>query len=291
MNTLLAESGSTKTDFVVISGPEEGIRFYCSGLNPSYLNDNELVLEMARHLPVSLRGKIEEIFFYGAGCASQKANTRMVHAIQKGTAAKNAIVQHDLMAAARGLLGQNAGIAGIMGTGSHACIYNGDEIVAEATNMGHFFNDYGSGARLGRDLLELYYNQCLPPQLNSKLTEFIKDDRDAILENLYRKPGANRYLATFAHFINTEIDDDTTGILEELVMGQMNSFCEMTIAPLVGNSILELPLRVGLTGSIAWYFKPWLQRALQNLIGQDINLTVTQSPLEGLINWHVNENK
>ncbi|HEY0273670.1 MAG TPA: BadF/BadG/BcrA/BcrD ATPase family protein, partial [Chitinophaga sp.] len=199
---LVADSGSTKTDWCLL---EDGRRrtFSTQGISPYFQTPaqvQEIIrLELVQQYPALLQ--VAEIYFYGTGLLAP-GNARMVEdALQAIFPQSNISVTHDLMGAARGLCGHRPGVVSILGTGSNSCYYDGNAIVKNNPGLGYILGDEGSGAYLGKHILQYYLYNSFDEELRFRFDAKYQTNRDEILENVYRKPLANRYLASFAGFL------------------------------------------------------------------------------------------
>ena len=80
---LIADSGSTKTDWVLHDGNDIVFRTNTQGLNPTLQSAEDIY----KVINTELEGKIAPdapatIFFYGAGCAYETADNRMKKALE-----------------------------------------------------------------------------------------------------------------------------------------------------------------------------------------------------------------
>ena len=154
---LIADSGATKSDWVLINNNGEHTSFQMVGLNPYYVDTKEIVNIISKELIPFIENKeVKEVFFYGAGCSSVYKCLTVEDALI--TLFKNAeiTIESDLLGTARALFGENEGIACIMGTGSNSCFYDGDKIVENVMSLGYFFGDEGSGAHMGKLFIKDY---------------------------------------------------------------------------------------------------------------------------------------
>ncbi len=122
---LIADSGATKAEWCLLDGSRKKI-ILTQGISPYFLNAEQINNLLLKELCPNLKkARIDEVYYYGTGCANP-ANARLVKkAIQKTFPGVFVEVTHDLMAAARSLCGDQKGIASILGTGSNSCYYNG----------------------------------------------------------------------------------------------------------------------------------------------------------------------
>ena len=199
---LIADSGSTKTDWVLCDKGEIITRIKTQGINPTIQETGDILAVLENELA----GKIdadtpESIYFYGAGCAYENANKRMLTALEATFKTKDIHINSDLLAAARALCGHEEGIACILGTGSNSCLFDGEKIIDNTPSLGFILGDEGSGAHLGRQLV----SDCIKKQLSSKLREQFFNryqlDKATILERVYHAPLPNRWLASFTPFL------------------------------------------------------------------------------------------
>lgn len=275
---LIADSGSTKTDWCMA---EKGVaikRIPTKGMNPFFQSEDEMVEEMKHSLLPELDGKRPEaVYFYGAGCAFDKVEI-VRRAISCVLSLDMAAIEvnSDMLAAARSVCGHEAGIACILGTGSNSCFYNGKEIEANVSPLGFILGDEGSGAVLGKLFIgDLLKNQ-LPAGLKEKFLGRYQLTPADIIDRVYRKPFPNRYLATLSPFISEHI---TIPEVRQLVKQSFKAF-------LVRN-VLQYDYQhyaVGFNGSVAWYYRDILEEALSET-GLKMGIII-KAPMEGLLKYH-----
>lgn len=220
--------------------------------------------------------ELNSLFFYGAGCNSPEKN-RMIEEIFSEEMPLRVAIESDLLGAARALCGRSAGVACILGTGSNSCFYDGSRIVEQVSPLGYLLGDEGSGAVLGRELV----GDCLKRQLPAELTErfFQRFNLTAaeILEQVYRRPFPNRFLAGLVPFLSEEIAQPE---IRELVRRNFERFFIRNLFHYTDVSNHSIHF----TGSVAWYFRDILQEVAQSLhlqIGE-----ICQSPMGGLVAFH-----
>lgn len=194
---LIADAGSTKTEWALLPpGEEPSVRFVTDGLN-AMIADRKSVSEKfsaaAEKTGTALEkystgAEIGTIYYYGAGCATPEICSRIGDALLSAFGATSAQAESDLLGAARSLLGDEAGVACILGTGSNSCLYNGRQIVANVPSLGFILGDEGSGSALGRRLVNATFKGQLPAYLEKELTERHGLSLPEILDNVYRAP-------------------------------------------------------------------------------------------------------
>lgn len=277
MIILLADSGSSKTDWLLRRTSNGTLhRFASSGLNPCLMTDEEIVCRLREEVLPELASQmspvaIDRIDFYGAGCRPDQLE-RMSALLCSTLYAAEAEVASDLLGAARALCGSEAGIVGIMGTGSGSALYDGVRFVQQTPSLGYILGDEGSGAVLGRRLLADVFKRQLPDHILAAFRAESPLTIDEAIRRVYRDAAPNRFLAQFTHFLAAHRTDAS---VHQLLVDEFRRFFLRNIA---AYSHPELP--VHLVGSIAYVFKSELCEA-----AQDCGFTVgriLRSPIDAL---------
>ncbi len=276
---LIADSGSTKTDWCLIDKNEVVLRVQTKGMNPYFQSEEEIVEEITKTLSPQLPKKpLSALYFYGAGCAFDKIEL-MRKALERSICVEGEIeVNSDILGTARALCGREAGIACILGTGSNSCYYDGKNIVANVSPLGFILGDEGSGATLGK----LFIGSLLKNQLTEGLKETFLDEYKLtpaeIIDRVYRKPFPNRFLATFSPFISKHLDDDS---LQALVKEAFAAFFRRNVM-----QYKQEKCKVHFCGSIAYYYRELLMSVAEELhicVGN-----IVHTPMQGLVAYHSN---
>lgn len=273
---LLADSGSTKTDWCLVDRGELVLQVFTKGTNPFFQTEDEIGEEVEKHLMPELGNRsIDAVYFYGAGCAFPEKNEIVRAAIARHI---NAPIEvgSDLLAAAHALCGNEPGIACIMGTGSNSCFYDGKEIVSNVSPLGFILGDEGSGAVLGK----LFVGDCLKnrisPTLQDKFFKQFNLTRADILDRVYKQPFPNRFLASLSPFLAQNIEQPE---LHSLVLNSFKSFFTRNVMQYNYRNY-----KVHFVGSVAYHYEPVLEEAAKEA---GITLgTIIQSPMKGLITYH-----
>ena len=276
---LIADSGSTKTDWCVVENGVLVQQIFTKGTNPFFQSEEEISNEIATALLPELKtDEFDAVYFYGAGCGFPDKIEIVHRAISKQLKVKgNVEVATDMLAAARGLCGREAGIACIMGTGSNSCYYDGENIIANVSPLGFILGDEGSGACLGKLMVgDLLKNQMTPELKEKFLKQFDLTPAD-IIDRVYRKPFPNRFLASLSPFLAQNINEPC---VHELVLNSFKAFFKRNIMQYENYQ----NLKVNLIGSVAFYYKEVLAEAAEAM-GIQLG-TIIQSPMEGLIKYH-----
>lgn len=275
---LLADGGSSKVDWRLIDNNAEIKQIRTNGLNPFIRTEEELSNEIQQTLAPELKDyQIEEIYFYGAGCAFIDKNEMVKRAIARSFPKAHIEINSDLLAAARGLCGYEAGIACILGTGSNSCYYDGTNIIKNIPSLGYILGDEGSGAVLGR----IFLGACIKNQLTFGLKEEFLEEYNLsiadIMDRVYKQPMPNKFLASFAPFILKKAEDPS---VYNLIYNIFKIFFKRNVM-----QYQYKDTQVHLTGSIAFHFQNIIKDLAKSM---DIHIgTITVSPMEGLINYHL----
>lgn len=279
MSILIADSGSTKTDWVLLNRNNIIIQFQTIGFNPYFQSSEDIYTELKNKLIPVLHDQlhtITQISYYGAGCSTPEK----IQVVKQGLylAFGNILseVNHDLLAAARALCGKEKGIACILGTGSNSCLYNGKEVTENVPSVGYLFGDHGSGATIGRTFVQHYFDGKLPLHL-VKAFENAGYHREIILENVYKKTMPSRYLAGIMTFLK-DFSNDT--FVRNLIKNCFLDFFDAQVSKYTGAK--NLP--VNSVGSIGFYYKELLAEAAHEK-GFTIG-NIIKSPIDGLIKYH-----
>lgn len=279
MSILIADSGSTKTDWVLLDNNNIIFQYQTIGFNPYFQSSEDIYEEIKTKLIPVLQDQlhnITHIYYYGAGCST--ADKVQVIKLGLYLAFGNILseVNHDLLAAARALCGKEKGIACILGTGSNSCLYDGTDIIENIPSVGYMFGDHGSGATIGKTFVQHYFDKKLPVHLE-KAFENAGYDREVILENVYKKQMPNRYLASITNFIS-EYNNDS--FIKDLIKNCFIDFFEAQVSKYTNAKTLP----VNSVGSIGFYYKELLEIAAKEK-GFTIG-NIIKSPIDGLIKYH-----
>ncbi len=277
---LIADSGSTKTEWRIAGAKNDNGFYFSSGINPYFQNSGQILAILKEEIPELEGMSFNKVFFYGTGCNSESKEKVISDALNEFLNAEEIFVGSDLLGAARALCNHNPGIACIIGTGSNSCYYDGEKIVSNVAPLGYILGDEGGAAVLGRKLVSSVLKNQISPTVISRFYETYHITRNEILENVYTKPFPNRYLGNFARFI---YDNIALPELQEIVMTSFDEF--------IKRNIMQYPesakYPVHFTGSVAFYFKTYLEDLLHrnNLLPGKIILY----PMPELIKYHFSD--
>jgi N-acetylglucosamine kinase-like BadF-type ATPase len=275
--TLIADSGATKAEWCLINKGRKRTIF-TQGISPYFLNTQQIIDLLQDELAPSLkRVEISNMFYYGTGCANPDNAKSVKKALAKTLPGAKIEVQTDLMAAARAVCGHDKGVACILGTGSNSCFYNGKKIVKNSPGLGFVLGDEGSGAYLGKKVLQYYLYDTFDEDLRSRFDAKFVTNRIEILDNVYKKPLPSRYLASFAIFL---AENRGHYMIENIIEDGLNDFFFQHLCKY--REIWTLP--VSFVGSVADGFKDVLEQLCQSY---EFELgTVLKNPMPGLVKYH-----
>ncbi len=275
---LIADSGSTKTEWRLIDNNSNPLAScITTGINPMYQHGEAILKMLHQEFSLSVEEPLE-IFFYGAGCISHNVNRIVLTALNSFFNCQTVTVDTDLLGAARSLCGDSEGIACILGTGSNSCYYNGREIASNVSPLGYILGDEGSGAVIGRKFIADVLKNQLPEHIVTSFFDTCKLSRQQIMEQVYKKPFPNRFLAQFTGFIHRNLHEPE---LYNLVKTSFAEFFSRNVSQYTGAH--QLP--VNFTGSVAFHFSALL-REIAEKEGYSIG-SITENPMEGLIRYHI----
>jgi N-acetylglucosamine kinase-like BadF-type ATPase len=278
---LIADSGSTKTQWCLLEGKKKKM-ISTQGISPYFLDDVSLAAILQKELLPKTGNKIiGEIYFYGTGCSNPVNISLVKRGLKKLYPQASISVQHDLLGAAKGLCGNEKGIACILGTGSNSCFYNGKRIVKNSPGLGYVLGDEGSGTHLGKKILQHYMYNTFDAELMDKFKAKYKEDIAEMLDNVYKKEMPNRYLASFVPFL---IENRGHYMIENIIEDCINDF--------FFNHIYKYreswTLPINFVGSVAYGFKDVLKQMCSDF---ELKLgIVLKDPMDGLIKYHRNNN-
>lgn len=270
MATIIADSGSTKTHWAVVEEGGKTTMKETLGINPIHMSVDEIKDVIPEHL--ALRISHLAIRFFGAGCVTPFSE-KVEKALKDIYPDADIFVGSDMLGAARALFGNDEGIACILGTGSNSCLYDGKEIVKNVPPLGYILGDEGSGAVLGKFFFNALFKGFLPKEMLEEYLEKEQLTYAEIIERVYRKPLANRFLASTSHFIASHLDCEP---LRELVKENFRGFFRRNVMQ-YGRPELE----VGIVGSIAHVYRKELTEVARE---ENIKLNrIVQSPIDLLV--------
>ena len=274
MSILIADGGSTKIDWTVVSGISQKT-FRSPGINPVLWDIGKIEQMLQEGLPHEILSDVESVYFYGAGCLGRSAE-KMQEALMRVVAHDAEIeVESDLLGAARALFGNERGIACILGTGSNSALYDGKEIISNIHPLGYILGDEGSGASIGKHFLNALYKGRLPESLRKDFETETGLTYDDVIDHVYRQPMANKFLASLVIFVSKRRKE-----CAELLNEEFENFIEKDILPY---NHCELP--VGIVGGVGYEFYEELKEIF---LRHRLKLNkIVAKPMENLVDYHL----
>lgn len=273
---LIAESGSTRTEWALVEDNHAIHRVFTEGLNPFFQTRREISRSVRLGLPeVFFKKKLEQVYYYGAGCTSyEKKNILGASLVAQF---KTPIqVESDLLAAARGLFQCEAGIACILGTGSNSCFYNGKIVAKNVKAGGYILGDEGSGSVLGKLFLSDLLKGLAPKEVTNDFYEKFRINPNEVMESVYSRPFPNRFLGTVAYFLKDYIDND---YVYTLITDNLRSFFTRNVCQY---DYQNYPVRF--VGSLAYSYGQILKDVAAEF-GIELKV-IEETPMNGLIEFH-----
>ena len=288
---LIIDAGSTKMEWILMEGDVVKSRFTTEGFNPNYsdrqcleniinLVETRFIASPNNDCPVSRRDKstsLQTIHYYGTGCGNPQ-NCQMIKEVFQNRFPDAEIhVTHDLMASCHAVLGHEKGIACILGTGSNACVYDGDEIVDRAVSLGYLVGDEGSGMYIGREVVRSYFYGFMPEDLSQQFEVAYQLELNDFVHHLYHEGQPSKYLASFAEFAG---EHKTHPYIHGLVKACFKAFVEAFILRFDDCR----SMKIGFVGSVAFHFSDVLEETLSDydlVMGE-----VLQAPSAGLVRYY-----
>ena len=270
---LVGDIGSTSGDWALLS--TQGSQYFSSsGFNPTAHQPSQFE-GLAKTLLEQDCKDVIKIYYYGAGVNSQESRDVVNGLFEKVLPGAEVVVASDILGAARAVCQDSAGVVAILGTGSNACSYDGEQINASAVNLGYLLADEGGGYDIGKRLLRSYLYDQMPVHLAEKFKLMLPGGSAALVQHLYGHEAPNRFIASHAKFA---IENRTDMYVKTIVRSAFQSFIH---AHLIKYESLH---KIHFVGSIASYFCGELGEVLAEArlaLGE-----VIQKPIEGLANYH-----
>jgi len=276
---IIADGGSTKTNWCLVTEEGKKVYFNTEGYNPYFSSTAYIVQSLMENLPSDLeKNEITEVNYYGAGCSTDEMRKIVSDAMKAVFTKARVYIGHDLLAAARALLGTSEGFAAILGTGTNTCIYNGREVVHNIDSGAYILGDEGSGCYIGKKLLTDYLRGYMPEPVRALFWETFQLTPDDINEQVYTQPLPNRFCASFSKFVydnNVHIEYS-----RNLVRTSFEDFFK--------NLVTHYPdyqkYTFNCIGSVGYNFRNVLEEVVQEngmVVGN-----IIRSPIDNLVKFH-----
>ncbi|MCC6252099.1 MAG: hypothetical protein IT238_06515 [Bacteroidia bacterium] len=276
---LIADSGSTKCDWMLLKNDNQRESFSTMGFNPFFHNEEIIKNAIINNEELSKYAlDVKLVFLYSAGCSSKELKLIVEHGLKAVFKNANIYVDHDLVGAAFSTYNGEPGITCILGTGSNSCYFDGDNVTEEVPALGYILGDEGSGSYFGKKMLADYLYKKLPSDIQNYLQKDLKLTKKEIFENVYMKPHANVYLASFMKILSNYKESEYVKVnvengLRHFITNHVCCFPNYNKVP------------VHFIGSIAFHFEDILHKVLK-----DMNIkagNIIKKPIDGLVDYHL----
>lgn len=277
MNILIADSGATKCEWCLLHDHRQK-KLDTQGISPYFLDEAGIVRVIESELKPSIaRWQVDAVYYYGTGCKDPGNRKLMQRAIRRVFSGADVHVTHDLMGAALSVCGDSKGIACILGTGSNSCYFDGKKIAKNSPGLGFVLGDEGSGAYLGKKVLQYYLYNTFDEDLRYKFDAKYATNTSEILESVYKRPLPNRYLASFTLFL---VENRGHYMVENIIEDGLNDFFFQHLCKY--RESWKLPIHF--VGGVAYGFRD----VIKELCGTyEFELgTILKKPMDGLVKYH-----
>ena len=276
----IVESGSTKSDWVLVDSKNNQSFYSTMGFNPYFHSSDLIENELKKHVDIlAVADDVSGVYFYGAGCSSEEMTKIVQIGLQRIFKNAHVLVDHDLLACAYATYSGRPGISCIIGTGSNSCLFDGKDLTEVVPALGYILGDEGSGSYFGKQLLSNFLYHKLPSHVAVDFFETYQLDKDEIVNHVYREPNANVFIASFMHFITKHKNEP---FFSEMMYQGFKKFMEVHVCCYENYQSTE----VHFVGSLSKIFEAELNKA-----AGELQITVTsiiQKPVTGLVNYHLN---
>lgn len=280
---LVADSGSSRSDWMLSLPFDKPLAFTTKGLNPFFVNEKEIervIHNVSEIIPYI--DDITEVYFFGSGCSSPDRRELVSNALSK--LFKNAFisVELDLLGSAYATCGNRKGYVATLGTGSDFTFYNGEDITPSKQGVGYVLGDEGSGVWFGKRLITDFLYRQMPPELAESFVAKYRVTKDIVLKNVYQKSMPNTYIASFVPFLSEHMEH---GYVETLLCKGFEEFVKVAILPHEDYKGFVCHF----IGSIGFHFKDQLQNVCKDY-GVEIGM-VLKNPIERLFEFVLEREK
>ncbi|HEX2608979.1 MAG TPA: N-acetylglucosamine kinase [Flavisolibacter sp.] len=275
--TLIADSGATKAEWCLMQKGKKKT-WFTQGISPYFLDTKQIAeLVQTELVPKLKTTTIDQVYYYGTGCANPENAKSVKKALKQVFKEAGVEVATDLMAASRAVCGDRKGIACILGTGANSCYYDGRKMVKNSPGLGYVLGDEGSGAYLGKKVIQYYLYNTFDEDLRARFDAKFVTTAVEILDNVYKKPLPNRYLASFTMFL---AENRGHYMIENIIEDGLNDFFFQHLCKYA--EVWKYP--VSFVGSVADGFKDVIVELCQSY---EFELgTILKNPMEGLVKYH-----
>lgn len=275
----IAESGSTKCVWVILDkNYKEVHRVRTMGFNPDFHSSEDVYKElMSKKDEFTDFNEITQLYFYGAGCSSDRLKEQIRVGLSNVFTNANVVVDHDLTAAAFSLYEGNPIVACILGTGSNSCFFDGQKVSDKVPALGFLLGDEGGGGYFGKQLFRSYFYNLLTEEVAQDFWDSYHLKWEDVRKRLYQSDDANVYAASFMPFLAKHRNDP---FIRNILVEGFQQFIDVHVKCFD----LKENVSVNFVGSVAHYFKDIVEEVLTK---DGIKMgRVIQSPIDHLVQYH-----
>ena len=273
---IVVDCGGTKGDWRFIARDGSVTNYESRGFSPVTQSMWDLEQIIKIDLPL-IEDTVAEVHYYGTGVHSDTIIHSMTSTLSHLLKANTVNVNTDLFAACRATCQDNHGIVAILGTGSASCLYDGKEIVDKIPSLGFIAGDEGAGSMIGKKILQSYFYREMPQKIQAAFEENYTLTREEMLENIYKRLGANSYLASFANFALTLKKEE---FIHNIIIEEFDRFTLRHLSKYENDGSVKCHF----VGSIAWFLKEELELSLAKFGLQLGN--IIRKPIDQLVAYH-----
>jgi N-acetylglucosamine kinase-like BadF-type ATPase len=276
----VVESGSTKSDWVLIENKNNQSFYSTMGFNPYFHSSDRIESELRSNSDImKVADSIRGVYFYGAGCSSSELNQIVEIGLSRIFPNAEIQVEHDLLACAYSTYSGNPVISCIIGTGSNSCYFDGKSVSEEIPALGYILGDEGSGSFFGKQLISNFLYKRLPSEISDDFIKTYNLEKDELIDRVYMRENANVFIASFMPFIAKHKSHE---YIKKMVLDGFKKFLEIHVCCYQNFRDVE----VNFVGSISEIFENQLREAATEFgikIGR-----IIRRPVDSLVNYHLN---
>lgn len=274
---LIADSGSSKTDWKLLLPNGDTEKFQTAGINPIFSTEKEIFRILSYQNQFGkFSALVKEIYFFGAGCNHPDRREFVSNALSSKFPNAFCSIETDLTGAAYATCGKEAGLNCIIGTESNISFFDGNEITEINNGLGYILEDEGSGSYFGKKLITDYLYGKMPADLADKFYKKYKLNKETVIENIYQKPLPNFHLASYALFMSPYQDMD---YIKTILTNGFNEYVVNNIASYPDFKIVN----TNFVGSIAYHFQDALLEVC-SIYGVKVG-KILEKPIEALFDF------
>jgi len=279
---IIADGGSTKTNWCLLDNAGKKVYFNTEGYNPYFVSSEYIQNSLRKGLPNDLPiEQIDELYYYGAGVHNEEKANIIKEAFSVLFPNAKISIGHDLLAAARALLGTETGFAAILGTGTNTCIYDGEDVAFNIDSAAYILGDEGSGCYIGKKLLTDYVRGLMPENVREEFWKTYQITPDEVMDKVYTQPLANRFCASFSKFVY----DNNVNI------EYSRNIVKVSFVDFFTNLVSKYPSYKDYTfnciGSVGYNFRNVLEETADEF-GMKVG-KIIRSPIDDLVKYHQNK--